>query len=113
MLYGLVVRHIGNDPGGANSVLLRDLASGRFGAMDSAEFSGRVALVTGGAGDGIGSATAMRLAKAGASVVIFDSHEKRTRQVSERIAAETGARVIGLPGDIADRARVDEVLASA
>ncbi len=78
----------------------------------SEELSGRVALVTGGAGDGIGSATALRLAQAGASVVIFDSHEKRTKEVSERIAAETGARVLGMPGDIADRERVDEVLAS-
>ncbi|MFP8878115.1 MAG: SDR family NAD(P)-dependent oxidoreductase [Myxococcota bacterium] len=82
------------------------------GTAGSAEFSGRVALVTGGAGDGIGSATARRLGQDGASVVIVDSHEKRTREVSERIAAETGARVLGMAGDIADRGRMDEILAS-
>ncbi len=78
----------------------------------TAELTGRVALVTGGAGDGIGSATALRLARDGASVVIVDSHERRTQEVSERIAAETDARVLGMPGDIADRERMDEILAS-
>ena len=77
------------------------------------EFAGRVALVTGGAGDGIGSATVKRLAEAGAAVVVVDEHERRTKEVSERIAAETGARVVGMPGDIADRSRMDEVLQAA
>jgi len=79
----------------------------------SGEFAGRVALVTGGAGDGIGSATARRLARDGAAVVIVDSHEARTREVSQQIAADTGARVLGMPGDIADRSRMDEILATA
>ena len=77
------------------------------------EFAGRVALVTGGARDGIGSATVKRLAEAGAVVVVVDEHERRTKEVSERIAAETGARVVGMPGDIADRPRMDEVLQAA
>lgn len=76
----------------------------------SREFAGRVALVTGGAGDGIGSATCLRLARGGAAVV--DEHEGRTKEVSERIASETGATVLGFPGDIADRERMDEVLAA-
>ena len=75
------------------------------------EFAGRVALVTGGAGDGIGSATCLRLARGGAAVVVVDEHERRTKEVAERIASETGATVVGLPGDIADRERMDEVLA--
>lgn len=75
------------------------------------DFAGRVALVTGGAGDGIGSATALRLAEAGASVVVVDEHEARTREVSARIAEKTGARVLGMPGDIANRARMDAILA--
>lgn len=79
--------------------------------MSLGEFEGRVALVTGGAGDGIGSATALRLARDGAAVAIVDSHERRTREWSERIAAETGARVLGLPADVADRAGVDALLA--
>lgn len=75
------------------------------------ELAGRVALVTGGAGDGIGSATALRLARDGASVVVLDEHAGRTKEVSERIASETGAEVLGLAGDIADRPRMDAVLA--
>ncbi|MCH7708039.1 MAG: SDR family oxidoreductase [Myxococcales bacterium] len=78
----------------------------------SGEFAGRVALVTGGAGDGIGSATCLRLARDGAAVVVVDEHEGRTKEVSERIASETGATVLGFPGDIADRERMDEVLAA-
>lgn len=78
----------------------------------SGEFSGRVALVTGGAGDGIGSATVLRLAQAGAAVVVVDEHERRTKEVAERISAETGAQVLAMPGDISDRDRMDEVLAA-
>jgi NAD(P)-dependent dehydrogenase (short-subunit alcohol dehydrogenase family) len=77
----------------------------------SAEFAGRVALVTGGAGDGIGSATVRRLAQEGAAVVVVDTHERRSKEVSERVSAETGSRVLALPADIADRERMDEILA--
>ena len=42
---------------------------------------------------------------------MVDEHERRTKEVAERVAAETGAAVLALPGDIADRARMDEVLA--
>jgi len=77
------------------------------------ELAGRVALVTGGAGDGIGSATCLRLAREGAAVVVVDEHERRTKETAERIAAETGAEVLGLPGDIADRTRMDAVLEEA
>jgi NAD(P)-dependent dehydrogenase (short-subunit alcohol dehydrogenase family) len=77
---------------------------------EKSEFKDRVALVTGGAGDGIGSATARHFAEEGARVVIVDIHERRTKEWSERIAAETGAEVLGLAGDIADREAMDEVL---
>jgi NAD(P)-dependent dehydrogenase (short-subunit alcohol dehydrogenase family) len=79
--------------------------------MSGGELAGRVALVTGGAGAGIGSATARRLAEEGAAVVVVDDHERRTREVAEALAKETGARVLGCVGDIADRARMDAVLA--
>ena len=77
------------------------------------ELEGRVALITGGAGDGIGQACARRLAATGASIVLVDEHEARTKSVSESIAADTGATVVGLPGDVADRDRMDEVIAAA
>ncbi|MEE2702885.1 MAG: SDR family NAD(P)-dependent oxidoreductase [Myxococcota bacterium] len=77
------------------------------------EFSGRVALVTGAAGAGIGQATARRLAREGAAVAITDSHERRTKEVAESLRAEYGDRIVGYTLDISDRARADEVLAQA
>lgn len=72
---------------------------------------GRVALVTGAAGEGIGQAVARRLARDGAAVVITDSHARRTAEVAAKLAVEHGDRILGLPLDVADRARVVEVIA--
>ena len=72
---------------------------------------GRVALVTGAAGAGIGRATALRLAREGASVAVTDAHQRRTGETADELRKEFGDRVIGLPLDVVDRARVDEVLA--
>ena len=55
--------------------------------MASTEFTGKVAIVTGGAG-GIGRATAELLVAEGAKVVIADVDVER----GERVAAELGAR---------------------
>lgn len=76
----------------------------------SKDFENKVALVTGGAGAGIGSHTSRRIALEGGRVAIVDIHEKRCRSVAEEIAKETGARVEAFPGDIADRARMQEVV---
>lgn len=75
------------------------------------DLQGHVALVTGAAGIGIGQAIARRLATDGAAVVVTDSHERRTAEVTAKLRDETGAEVIGLPLDVSDRARVDAVLA--
>jgi NAD(P)-dependent dehydrogenase (short-subunit alcohol dehydrogenase family) len=75
------------------------------------EHAGRVALVTGAAGTGIGQAIARRLAADGASVAVTDVHERRTAEVSEAMRDEFGDRVVGIPFDIGDRARADTVLA--
>ena len=74
------------------------------------EFDGRVALVTGAAGAGIGRATAQRLATEGAAVVVTDSHERRTKEVSEALRLKFGNRIVGHTLDISDRPRVDQVL---
>ena len=73
---------------------------------------GRVALVTGAAGAGIGRATARRLLVDGAAVAVTDSHEQRTAEVTAMLAAELGpgATVLGLPLDVADRDATDQVL---
>jgi NAD(P)-dependent dehydrogenase (short-subunit alcohol dehydrogenase family) len=75
------------------------------------EFEGRVALVTGAAGVGIGQAVARRLARGGATVIVTDVHERRTKDVTEAISRDCDATVAGFPMDVTDRARVDEVLA--
>jgi 3-oxoacyl-[acyl-carrier protein] reductase len=75
------------------------------------DFENRVALVTGGAGAGIGSHTVRRIAIDGGAVAVVDIHERRCRSVAEDIAKETGARVLPFPGDIADRERMTAVIA--
>jgi NAD(P)-dependent dehydrogenase (short-subunit alcohol dehydrogenase family) len=87
-------------------------SSGSAGAREGGkELAGRVALVTGGAGGGIGRATVRRLLSEGASVVIADHREERTHQVTQSLREEFGPVVHGYGVDIADRNRVDEVLA--
>jgi NAD(P)-dependent dehydrogenase (short-subunit alcohol dehydrogenase family) len=80
---------------------------------ESSEFAGRVALVTGAAGGGIGESVARRLAAGGASVVVTDVHERRTREVTAKIAADhPGVAVAGYRLDASDRAGIDEVVAA-
>ncbi len=74
------------------------------------DFENRVALVTGGAGAGIGSHTVRRIARDGGAVAVVDIHERRCRSVAEQVAQETGARVLPFPGDIADRERMKAVV---
>ncbi len=73
---------------------------------------GRIALVTGAAGLGIGKATARRLGQDGAAVVVTDAHARRTAETVEELVAELSVPVIGYALDVSDRARVDEVLLS-
>lgn len=77
------------------------------------ELAGKVALVTAAAGAGIGKAAASKLAEAGASVVVTDKHERRTAEVADEIARETGRDVIGIPLDVTDEVRVEAVVKQA
>jgi NAD(P)-dependent dehydrogenase (short-subunit alcohol dehydrogenase family) len=80
--------------------------------MTETEFAGRVALVTAAAGQGIGQAVARRLAAGGATVVVTDIHPGRTERVARAIAADhPKATVLGLPLDVGDRDRIDQVVA--
>ncbi|HEX4018054.1 MAG TPA: SDR family NAD(P)-dependent oxidoreductase [Frankiaceae bacterium] len=76
----------------------------------SDRFAGRVALVTGAGGAGIGSAVAGRLASEGASILALDSHAGRTDAIVEVIAKTYEVPVIGITVDIADRPAVDAAL---
>jgi NAD(P)-dependent dehydrogenase (short-subunit alcohol dehydrogenase family) len=72
--------------------------------MVTDEFRGRVALVTGAAGDGIGRATAARLCAGGAHTVVTDIHAGRVERVTEALAAGAppGVQVIGKVLDVSD-----------
>ncbi len=66
---------------------------------DSLDFSGKVAIVTGGA-TGIGYATALQLASLGASVVIASRTEDELLQSAQRIAGQTGSPCLGIRTDV-------------
>ncbi|MEO3777000.1 3-hydroxybutyrate dehydrogenase [Micromonospora sp. B11E3] len=66
------------------------------------DLAGRTALVTGG-GSGIGRACALRLAAAGASVLVVD----RNVEAAKEVAAEAGGRAEGV--DLADAAAIDRL----
>lgn len=73
------------------------------------KLDGKVAIVTASAGAGIGQATARRLAKDGASVVITDTHERRTGEVTERLKSE-GFKAIGLICDVSKSDQVQNLV---
>lgn len=79
--------------------------------MSAPEFLDRVVLVTGGGGACIGGPTALRFAQEGASVAICDIHARRCAEWAERIRKETGMAVLDFHLDIADRPKVDRMLA--
>ena len=62
-------------------------------------FQGKVALVTGGA-RGIGRATAIRLAREGASVVVNYKTNADAAREAVRLAGETGARATAVQADV-------------
>jgi len=72
--------------------------------------SGKVAVITGGAGlNGLGFATAQKMAAQGARVVIIDL----PRAEPAAAAARLGSGHIGLIGDVTDKAACDQAVASA
>jgi 3-oxoacyl-[acyl-carrier protein] reductase len=79
----------------------------------SDRFAGRVALVTGAGGAGIGSAVAGRLASEGASILALESHPGRTEAIADDIASTYDVPIVGLTVDIKDRGAVDEALRRA
>src|SRR5262245_12198716 len=66
---------------------------------DHLDFTGKVAIVTGG-GTGIGYATALQLAKLGASVVIASRTADELEAAAEQIARASGKKCLAVPTDV-------------
>ena len=77
--------------------------------MTPLPLSGKVALVTG-AGGGIGRATAVALARAGADVALNDLRFPPEGGVVAEVAA-AGRRVLPLPADVSDQSAVEAMVA--
>jgi NAD(P)-dependent dehydrogenase (short-subunit alcohol dehydrogenase family) len=75
------------------------------------ELTGRVAIVTG-AGRGMGRAVAVRLAKAGANVVVNDLEPSAAAETAESVISD-GGNAIAIAGDISDSTFVDRLVSSA
>ncbi|WP_243788084.1 SDR family oxidoreductase [Saccharopolyspora gloriosae] len=75
--------------------------------------AGKTALVTAAAGSGIGSATARRMIREGARVVISDAHERRLEATRAELAELPGAQVLAVPCDVTDEQQVQHLIGTA
>ena len=76
------------------------------------ELGGEVALVTGGS-RGIGRATALALARAGADVAVTYQHRAADAEEAATLVRSLGRRAVALGGDLSDSASVDRVFGAA
>ena len=73
------------------------------------ELEDKVAIVTGG-NQGIGRATALRLAEAGAKVVVASRNQERNRQVAAEIEQHFQRQAVPLAVDVAERQAVEALV---
>ncbi len=71
-------------------------------------FQNKVVIVTGGGGE-IGRATALRLAREGAAIIVADINQSEAEAVANEISA-TGAKAIGLLLDVGNRLAVEAMM---
>ena len=76
--------------------------------MNKARFSGKVAVVTG-AGRGMGRATALTLAREGATVVVNDIHPEWPEAVVREIK-DAGGQAMAYQADVADESQVQAMV---
>ena len=72
------------------------------------ELEGKVSIVTG-AGQGIGKAIALRLAREGSDVAVFDLNEETGKKTAEEIE-EIGRKALMITGDVSVRADVERMV---
>jgi NADP-dependent 3-hydroxy acid dehydrogenase YdfG len=77
-----------------------------------ADLSGKAVAITG-ASSGIGEATALALARAGASVALGARRRDRIEALAQRIEDEAGATAVALAVDVADEAQARAFVAGA
>ena len=80
-------------------------------AMTDRSLSGKTAIVTG-AGNGIGRAVALVLAKAGAAVICVDIEEAAAKQTAD-VVVNDGGRALGIGCDVSREADTLEVVQAA
>jgi NAD(P)-dependent dehydrogenase (short-subunit alcohol dehydrogenase family) len=99
-------------PPGTLGAMVRKPDHGEESYRGSGRLTGRAAVVTGG-DSGIGRAVAIAFAREGADVLIsyLDEHDD-ARDTAKYIEAE-GRRAVLVPGDLADRATCEAVVATA
>lgn len=71
---------------------------------------GKVAIVTGAAGAGIGQGVSWALAREGANVVVSDAHATRPFQVADNIKSETGREALGVVCDVTKKGDIDRMV---
>lgn len=80
--------------------------------MGEPRLEGAVALVTGGGG-GIGRAVCLRLAEAGADVVVHDVRRGDAERVAQEVRSTTSRRALAAVGDVTDTVEVHAVVDAA
>ena len=76
------------------------------------DLTGKRAFVTG-AGRGIGRATALLLARAGASVAVGYRSRKADAEETLRAVGQAGGRAVGVAGDLGDRNAAEQAVGAA
>src|SRR6266571_5314555 len=84
----------------------------RTGGGAVIDLSGKRAFVTGG-GRGIGRATALLLARAGASVAVGYRSRKADAEETLRAVGQAGGRAVGVAGDLGDRNTAEQAIGAA
>jgi NAD(P)-dependent dehydrogenase (short-subunit alcohol dehydrogenase family) len=91
--------------------VLTEPATGNFFQEFAMRFTNQVALVTGGGGE-IGRATAWRLAREGAAVVIVDLDQALAEEAAA-VINDAGGQALALQADVAQRAQVEALTEAA